>query len=123
MADDRHDDPLRAQRAEREAARARSGVIGSRFPRTGTEPWTAQSALGLRRVLAAVFLPLFTVAAVLLGVWAANSGPGDSPGRDALTVLAALCGALALTAAFDLWIVGRRLRREREKRGERGTRR
>ncbi|MGW5972475.1 DUF6343 family protein [Streptomyces sp. NPDC055186] len=98
----------------REAPRARSGVIGRRWPRTGTEPVTARSPLRLRLLLAGAFLPLFTAAAVLFGLWAAESGPGDSPGRGALVVLTVVCGVFALSAAVDLWVVIRRLRRERE---------
>ncbi|WP_432197138.1 hypothetical protein [Streptomyces sp. bgisy027] len=43
--------------------RARSGMIGRRFPRTGTEPVTAQSSLGLRLLLAGIFVPVFIAAA------------------------------------------------------------
>ncbi|MFC9289469.1 DUF6343 family protein [Streptomyces sp. NPDC057052] len=100
-------------RRERRARRARSGTIGRRLPRTGTEPTTAQSPLALRLLLSGVFVPVFVAAAVLLAVWAARSGPGDSPGRGPLIAVAVLCGALALSAAVDLLVVGRRLRRER----------
>jgi hypothetical protein len=64
-------------------------------------------------VLAGGFLPMLVAAAVLFGVWAGNSGPGDSPGRSVLVTLAAVCAGLALTAALDLLVVARRLRRER----------
>ncbi|MEV5339651.1 DUF6343 family protein, partial [Streptomyces sp. NPDC052676] len=47
-----------------------------RRSRTGTEPVTARSPLRLRLLLSAAFLPLFAAAAVLLGLWAAASGPG-----------------------------------------------
>ncbi|MET9132015.1 DUF6343 family protein [Streptomyces antibioticus] len=92
--------------------RARTGTIGRRFPRTGTEPVTAQSALGLRLILAGVFVPVFIAAAVLFGMGAANSDPGDSPGQGPLMVIAVACGILALLAATDLVVVLRRLRRE-----------
>ncbi|MBL3666637.1 hypothetical protein JL475_11665 [Streptomyces sp. M2CJ-2] len=98
----------------REAPRTRSGAIGRRRPRTGTEPVTARSPLRLRLLLAGAFLPLFTAAAVFFGLWAAESGPGDGPGRGELVVITVACGALALSAAVDLWVVIRRLRRERE---------
>ncbi|GEC03398.1 hypothetical protein SSP24_10530 [Streptomyces spinoverrucosus] len=94
-------------------SRARSGMIGRRFPRTGTEPSTARSALRLRMLLTAVFLPVFVAATVLFAVWAANSAPGDAPGPAPLTGLAVACGALALVAAVDGWVVRRRMRRER----------
>ena len=93
--------------------RARSGMIGSRFPRSGTEPVTARSPLKLRLLLASVFLPLFVAGTVLFAVWAARSDAGDSPGSGPLTLLAVVCGVLALTAALDLAVVLRRLRRER----------
>ncbi|MGQ5633429.1 MULTISPECIES: DUF6343 family protein [unclassified Streptomyces] len=85
--------------------------------RTGTEPATARSALRLRRLLSAVFLPLFAAAAAGFALWASRSGPGDTPGSGPLTVLAAVCGALALGAALDLVVVGRRGRAERQERG------
>lgn len=91
-------------------------MIGRRFPRTGTEPVTAQSALGLRLLLAGVFAPIFVVAAVLFGIWGANSDPGGSPGRAPLVVIAVVCGILALLAATDLVLVRRRLKRERGER-------
>ncbi|MEU0781225.1 DUF6343 family protein [Streptomyces sp. NPDC006173] len=93
--------------------RARSGAAGRHAPRTGTEPRTARSPLRLRLLLSGIFLPLFVAAAVLFGVWAGTSGPGDNPGRGALVVLAAVCAALALLAAVDLLVVTRRRRRER----------
>ncbi|MFC7814944.1 DUF6343 family protein [Streptomyces sp. NPDC057367] len=95
------------------ASRARSGAFGRRHPRTGTEPVTAQSPLGLRLVLSALFLPLFLAGAAYFGVWAADAGPGDSPGRGGLVVLAVVCAALALLAVADLMVVLRRMRHER----------
>ncbi|MBQ1092997.1 DUF6343 family protein [Streptomyces sp. B93] len=93
--------------------RSRSGAYGRHHPRTGTEPATAQSALRLRLLLTAVFLPLFVAATVGFAVWAARSGPGDSPGSGVLTGLAVGCGVLALIAALDGAVVLRRTRRER----------
>jgi hypothetical protein len=93
--------------------RSRSGAIGHRSPRTGTEPATARSALRLRRLLSAVFLPLFAAATAGFAVWSARSGPGDSPGAGPLAALAAVCGVLALGAALDLVVVSRRTRRDR----------
>lgn len=81
--------------------------------RAGTEPRNARSPLRLRFLLSAVFLPFLVAATVLFAVWAAHSGAGDSPGRSPLVVLAAVCAALALTAAVDLGVVSRRLRKER----------
>ncbi|MFD5267885.1 DUF6343 family protein [Streptomyces sp. NPDC058335] len=98
---------------EERARRARSGTVGRRFARAGTEPATAQSALGLRLILSGVFLPVFAAAAVVFAMWAADSGPEDGPGRGPLTVLAVVYGALALLAAADLPVVVRRLRNER----------
>ncbi|UIR23011.1 DUF6343 family protein [Streptomyces spinosirectus] len=101
---------------------ARSGPTGatratrSRRPRTGTEPTTARSALGLRLALSAVFLPLFAAATVGFAIWAAHQGPGESPGSGLLTVLAVVCGVLALVAAADIAVVA--ARRRRRERGE-----
>ncbi|AWW36870.1 DUF6343 family protein [Streptomyces cadmiisoli] len=95
------------------APRERSGTTGRRFPRTGTEPVTAQSPLRLRLLLSGIFLPVFLAAAVLFGLWAASSGPGDSPGTGALTGLAVACGVLAVIAAADGLVVRRRMRQER----------
>ncbi|MEV5384571.1 DUF6343 family protein [Streptomyces sp. NPDC052721] len=94
-------------------SRPHSGGIGRRSPRTGTEPATARSALRLRLLLSAVFLPLFAAATAGFAVWAAHEGPGDSPGTGPLTILAAVCGLLALAAALDLVVVSGRGRRER----------
>ncbi len=82
-------------------------------PHTGTEPRTARSPLRLRRLLAGVFLPLFVAAAVLFAIWAARTDPGGSPSRGVLVGVAVGCAALALTAALDLVVVARRLRRRR----------
>ncbi|WP_217137178.1 DUF6343 family protein [Streptomyces sp. AC558_RSS880] len=103
----------RADPTREPVSRARSGTIGRRFPRTGTEPVTARSPLRLRLLLAAVFLPLFLAGTALFGTWAARSDAGDSPGRGPLVLLAVVCGVLALTALLDLMAVLRRLRRER----------
>ncbi|MFB6553062.1 DUF6343 family protein [Streptomyces sp. NPDC056405] len=106
-------DRRRPDGATEPAPRTRSGVIGRRSPRTGTEPVTAQSPLRLRLLLSAVFLPLFVAGAAFFGVWAADTGPGDSPGRGTLVALAAVCAAFVLLAAADLMVVTGRLRRER----------
>ena len=101
-------------RATREPVpRSRSGFIGRRWERTGTEPVTARSALGLRLLLAAFFAPLFAAAAVLFAVWSAHSGPGSSPTPSQLAALAGLCAALAVFSAADLIVILRRRRRER----------
>ncbi|MDV6287546.1 DUF6343 family protein [Streptomyces rochei] len=106
-------DPRRPRGATDSASRARPGAFGRRRPRTGTEPVTAQSPLGLRLVLSAVFLPLFLAGAAYFGVWAADADPGDSPGRGGLVVLAVVCAALALLAVADLMVVLRRMRQAR----------
>ncbi|MFD7564075.1 DUF6343 family protein [Streptomyces tendae] len=78
-----------------------------------SEPLHAHSALRLRLLLSALFVPLFVAGTVFFGVWAADTGSGDSPGRGMLVVIAVVCGALALLAAADLLVVIRRLRSER----------
>ncbi|MEU0039548.1 DUF6343 family protein [Streptomyces sp. NPDC006333] len=108
------DDHIR--RTKEPVPRSRSGVIGNRSPRAGTEPSNAQSPLRLRLLLSGIFLPLFVAAAVVFGMWAAASDAGDTPGRGALVTFAAVAVALALIAAIDVTIVARRLRRERVRR-------
>ncbi|GAA2572279.1 MULTISPECIES: DUF6343 family protein [Streptomyces] len=100
-------------RATEPVPRSRSGAFGRHHPRTGTEPLRAQSPLRLRLLLSGVFLPLFVAGAVFFGVWAADTGSGDNPGRGMLVVITVVCGALALLAAADLLVVIRRLRGER----------
>ncbi|MFE7233093.1 hypothetical protein [Streptomyces sp. NPDC057596] len=60
-----------------------------------------------------MFVPVFAAATAYFAVWAAGSGPGDSPGPGPLTTIAEVCGVLALFAVVDLVVVVRRLRRER----------
>ncbi|MET8718988.1 DUF6343 family protein [Streptomyces misionensis] len=109
MADDRHGRPAPQQ------PRARPGTAGgtARRTRSGSEPATARSALGLRLTLSALFLPVFAAATAGFAVWAAHQRPGDSPGEGPLTALAVICGVLALAAALDLVRVTARRRRER----------
>ncbi|MEU7429229.1 DUF6343 family protein [Streptomyces sp. NPDC040750] len=108
MRDNRHG------RAAEPIPRLPSETTGRRSPRAGTEPATARSALGLRMVLSAAFLPLFAAATAGFAVWAVHQGTGGSPGSGPLTVLAAICGILALAAAVDLVVLtARRRRRER----------
>lgn len=67
-------------RAAAPVSGAPSGATGRRSVRTGTEPATARSAVGMRLVLSAIFLPLFVAATVGLAIWAGRQRPGDSPG-------------------------------------------
>ncbi|CAL9370015.1 DUF6343 family protein [Streptomyces albus] len=90
---------------------------GHRRPRSGTEPVTARSDLWLRTLLSSVGLPFFAAAAAALAWWATASGPHDSPSDRALSVLAAVCGLLALGAAVDLVVLRRRRAQERAARG------
>ncbi|MFF6995282.1 DUF6343 family protein [Streptomyces sp. NPDC008313] len=119
----------RARRPVEPAARPRSRTTGPPVPgspgtgrRAGTEPRDARSPLRLRMLLSGTFLPLFAAAAVVLAVWAARSGPGDTPGSGPLTVLAAVCAVLALVAAVDPMVVSRRVRHERTRHGRGDTR-
>ncbi|MDX3611248.1 DUF6343 family protein [Streptomyces europaeiscabiei] len=93
--------------------RSRSDFIGRRFERTGTEPVTARSALGLRLLLAICFTPVFIAASLLFAVWSTHSGRGSSPTSTQLAVLAGVCAALAVIAAVDLVVILRRRRSER----------
>lgn len=92
--------------------RSRSGFVGRRYERTGTEPVTARSALGLRLALVGLFAPLFVLGTVLFAALAAGAAPGDSPDRGTFVWLAVLCAVLALIAMLDLWVIMRRRRRE-----------
>nr|WP_311675282.1 DUF6343 family protein [Streptomyces sp. DSM 42041] len=92
--------------------RSRSGAVGRRRERTGTEPVTARSALGLRLLLSAVFLPVFLAATALFWYWTAVSGPQDVPDSGSLRVLAVACAVLSVLALVDLVAVLRRRHRE-----------
>ncbi|WP_432137778.1 MULTISPECIES: DUF6343 family protein [unclassified Streptomyces] len=96
-----------------DVSRRRDRPSVRRRPRTGTEPITARSALGLRLLLASVFFPVFTAAAVGFGFWSAASDAGDSPSSGVLTGVTVVCAVLALLTAVDLLVITRRLRRER----------
>ncbi|MER5476922.1 DUF6343 family protein [Streptomyces sp. NPDC002734] len=87
---------------------------GRRRRRSGTEPVTARSALGLRLLLSAVFLPVFVALTVFFALWAADAGPGENPDRGTLVAFTAVCALVALLAAADLLVV---LRRRRGARG------
>ncbi|MFD7443872.1 DUF6343 family protein [Streptomyces sp. NPDC059909] len=93
--------------------RSRSGTIARPSERTGTEPMTARSVLGLRLLLASAAMLVSLVATVLFALRAASSGPGASPGATELAALAWACGLLTLTAAIDLVVSLRRRSRER----------
>lgn len=92
--------------------RSRSGLVGRHAERTGTEPATARSALGLRLLLSSVFLPLFLAGTGLFWYWTAQSGPQDVPSSGSLRVLTLTCAALSLLALVDLVVVLRRRSRE-----------
>ncbi|MEU9919898.1 DUF6343 family protein [Streptomyces griseoluteus] len=104
-----HADPARVPRA-------RPGTIGRRRERTGTEPVTARSALKLRLVLSVIGLLVFVLGTVLFAVWAGAVRQQDVPDPTQLTVLAVICGVLAVFAAVDLVVVLLRLARERARR-------
>lgn len=93
--------------------RSRPGTTGRRRERTGTEPVTARSALRLRLVLGVIGLLVFLLGTVLFALWAGTVTERDVPDPTQLTVLAVICGVLALFAAVDLVVVVLRLVRER----------
>ncbi|MFE2379258.1 hypothetical protein [Streptomyces sp. NPDC059398] len=82
------------------------------WPRTGTEPLTAYSALGARLVISSIALPVFAAGAALLALWAASARSSGAPSTTALVVLAALCAVFTAIAAIDVAVI-RRHRAER----------
>ncbi|MFF0290909.1 hypothetical protein [Streptomyces sp. NPDC005262] len=79
-----------------------------RHRRAGTEPLTARSDLGLRRVLSTAALVVFALATAGFAWWAAFSSRDSSPSSTVLGVLAAVCGVLLLVAVLDLAVIRRR---------------
>ncbi|MDX3098530.1 DUF6343 family protein [Streptomyces sp. ME19-03-3] len=96
--------------------RSRSGFVGRRYERTGTEPVTARSALGLRLALVSLFAPLFVLGTALFATLAARAASGDSPGRGTYVGLAVVCAVLAVAALLDLSVIMRRRRQENPRR-------
>ncbi|WP_326608731.1 DUF6343 family protein [Streptomyces sp. NBC_01799] len=93
----------RDDRQSRSPARA-----PKRHRRTGTEPLTARSDLGLRMVLSTAALVVFALATAGFAWWAASSSRDSSPNSTVLGVLAAVCGVLLLVAVLDLTVIRRR---------------
>ncbi|WP_245997370.1 DUF6343 family protein [Streptomyces armeniacus] len=93
--------------------RSRSGVVGRRWERTGTEPVTARSDLRLRLLLSSLFLPVFLAGTGLFWWWMTQTGPGEAPSTGSLRTLTLICAALSLFALTDLAVVLRRRHRER----------
>jgi hypothetical protein len=113
MRDDRHD-PFYGTPADPSGFPPRTGPHrrGHRPPRSGTEPVTARSPLGLRLLLSVIYAPLFLAGAALFALWASHSSAHSSPKSGTLNALAITCGVLALLALVDLVVVVRRRRRE-----------
>ncbi|MFG3094594.1 DUF6343 family protein [Streptomyces sp. NPDC048202] len=93
--------------------RSRPGTTDHHRERTGTEPVTARSALRLRLVLGVLGLLVFLLGTALFALWAGTVTQRDVPDPTQLTVLAVICGILAVFAAVDLVVVVLRLLRER----------
>ncbi|WP_194432551.1 DUF6343 family protein [Streptomyces alkaliphilus] len=93
--------------------RSRSGVIGRRSERAGTEPVNARSALRLRMRLSVIFIPLFIGLTVVFAVWWGTAEPGDTPGPAELSLLTIGAGVLAVLATINLIVILRRIKRER----------
>ncbi|WP_313896133.1 hypothetical protein [Streptomyces sp. YIM 98790] len=101
------------ERGKQGVPRSRSGMLGRRFPRTGDEPITAQSALGLRLLLSLIFVPVFLFLTIVFLVWWLTSDAGDTPSPEDLRVLTIIGAAVTALAGIDLAVIVRRLRRER----------
>ncbi len=87
-----------------------------RYPqgrRSGTEPATARSALGLRAALAGFGLVMGLAVAIGCSLVATRVAHPTT-----LAVLAALGAAWALTAVVDLLVIARRRREERAERAQ-----
>ncbi|BDH05178.1 hypothetical protein HEK131_24050 [Streptomyces seoulensis] len=100
--------------------RSRPGTTGHHRERTGTEPVTARSPLKLRLILGVIGLLVFLLGTALFALWAGAVTEQDVPDPTQLTVLAVICGVLALLAAVDLVVVVLRLARERAGRAHPG---
>jgi membrane protein YdbS with pleckstrin-like domain len=72
--------------------------------RSGTEPKTARSALGMRAILSGVALPVALVSAAFFVFQAVATGMG------VWQVEAAIAVAIAAIAAIDLVVIRRRVR-------------
>ncbi|WP_207892352.1 hypothetical protein [Streptacidiphilus pinicola] len=81
--------------------------------RSGAEPSSALSDLPARRLLAAVFGPVYAAGAVLFSLMAAAAKPGDPAARNTWIAFAAVCALLALIAAVDLLVIRARMATER----------
>jgi hypothetical protein len=81
-----------------------------RFDRSGTEPVTARSAVGLRLLLSVFYAPVFLAAVALLALWSVLSGPHSTPSDLLLAVLSGVCAALAATALADAAVLMHRRR-------------
>ncbi|MFE9396328.1 hypothetical protein [Streptomyces flavidovirens] len=68
-------------------------------------PQARRRALRLRRLLAAVHMPLYLALAVLFGVWAWRSHGGSAPSPWALGVISLLFAVLALLALVDVAVI------------------
>ncbi|WP_129842862.1 DUF6343 family protein [Streptomyces sp. RFCAC02] len=81
--------------------------------RTGTEPVTAQSDLGLRLILSWIFVPLFLAATVLFAVWWGAADDDNTPNPTQLGWLTLVCALLTIVAVIDLLVVSRLRARRR----------
>ncbi|MBF9071249.1 hypothetical protein [Streptacidiphilus fuscans] len=71
------------------------------------------SDLPARRLLAAIFGPVYLLAAGFFAFLAVNAKPGDVSGRNTFLGFAATCGLLALIAFVDLLVIRARIAAER----------
>jgi hypothetical protein len=79
---------------------------GGTHRRTGTEPSTARSALGLRAVLSSLALVAGLVAAIWFAVIARQGGVGSQ----GFAVAAVICAAVVVAAGIDLAVIRHRRR-------------
>jgi hypothetical protein len=84
----------------------------ARKERTGTEPSTALSDLPARRMLIAIFGPVYLLGAVFFGFMAVAAKRSDVVARNTWIGFASFCALLAVVALIDYLVVRARIAEE-----------
>ncbi|WP_234320962.1 hypothetical protein [Streptomyces katrae] len=100
------------------AADRHARAAATRWRHDGLEAQWARSDLRLRRLLSAVFAPVFAAGGALF-VFLASESSDHTPSAGTLcAVLAAFCFLLAAVALADLYVIRRRTREQQRWRRE-----